>query len=122
MKTYAVLFVAAAGLAVGQFVAVGKGPAQPVSAQPAVDPPAAEGQRAADFLAAFNKGDAKALAGFWTPDGDYMDQAGSVHKGRAAIEAFYAKGFAANKGSKLNVVVTSKRQLGADVILEEGLT
>lgn len=118
MRTCAVLLVAATGLVAAQFVAVGKAP----PAQPAADPAPVEGQRAADFVAAFNKGDAKALAEFWTPDGDYIDQAGEVHKGRAAIEKLYAKHFAGNKGAKLAVIVTSKKQLGADVILEDGLT
>lgn len=124
MRTCVMLFVAAAGLAAGQFVAVGKGPAlaQPGAAKVAADDAPAQGQRAADFIAAFNRGDAKALAGFWTPDGDYVDQAGQAHKGRAAIERLYAKGFAENKGAKLAVTVTSKRAVGADVVLEDGLT
>ena len=41
------------------------------------------------LLQAADKGDAKAVAGFWTPDGDYVDQLGSVIKGRAAIEKLY---------------------------------
>src|SRR5262245_41437631 len=62
-----------------------------------------KGQRSQEFIAAFNKGDAKALAGFWTPDGDYIDQDGHQHKGRAAIEKLFAKMFAQQKGAKLAV-------------------
>lgn len=125
MRMCMVLVVAAAGLAAGRFVAVGKGPApaQPAEGKTpvAADSPV-QGERAADFVAAFNKGDAAALAGFWTPAGDYIDQAGEAHKGRAAIEKMYAKHLAENKGAKLTVVVTSKKQVGADVVLEDGLT
>ena len=38
------------------------------------------------FVDAFHKGDAKAVAAFWTPDGDYVDQTGKHLKGRQAIE------------------------------------
>ena len=41
---------------------------------------------AAAFIEAFHKGDAKALAAFWTPDGDYIDDTGRVLTGREAIE------------------------------------
>jgi uncharacterized protein (TIGR02246 family) len=81
-----------------------------------------KGQRAADFIAAFNKGDAKAVAGFWTPDGDYTDQAGQTFKGRAALEKLYAQSFAESKGAKLTITVTSHKAVGTDVILEDGLT
>ncbi len=32
------------------------------------------------FVEAFHKGDAKALAAFWTPDGDYIDESGPCSK------------------------------------------
>jgi uncharacterized protein (TIGR02246 family) len=81
-----------------------------------------KGQRAQEFIAAFNKGDAKAVAGFWTPTGEYTDMDGRRHQGRAALEKLYAKVFAANKGAKLAITVTSARMLGADVAVEDGIT
>ena len=54
----------------------------------------AKGRRA-EFIAAFNKGDAKAVAAFWTPDATYVDQVGREYKGREAIEKLYEKVFAA---------------------------
>src|SRR5262249_16846835 len=80
-----------------------------------------KGQRAQEFIAAFNKGDAKALAGFWTPDGDYVDQIGRLYKGRAAIQKLYEKLFAGQKGAKLTVTVTSARMVGNDVAIEDGI-
>ena len=35
-------------------------------------------KRAEAFAEAFAKGDAKALAEFWTPNGDFMDQDGGI--------------------------------------------
>jgi uncharacterized protein (TIGR02246 family) len=81
-----------------------------------------KGQRAQEFIAAFNKGDAKAVAAFWTPDADYVDQVGRQYKGRAALEKLYQKLFSENKGAKLTITVTSVKMVGTDVALEEGIT
>jgi hypothetical protein len=34
------------------------------------------------FVDAFQRGDAKAVASFWTPEGDYVDHSGRVLMGR----------------------------------------
>ena len=72
---------------------LGELPAQPESGKPALG----KGKRAQEFVAAFNRGDAKAVAGFWAPDAEYVDQMGGTVKGRAALEKLYAKTFAENK-------------------------
>jgi uncharacterized protein (TIGR02246 family) len=110
----------AAALAVAQFSAAGR-PVPDDKAKTAA-PAEAKGARAAEFIAAFDKGDAKAVAAFWTPDGDYVDQLGRRYKGRAEIEKLYAKLFAANKGAKLTVAVTSVRAIGTDAAIEDGTT
>jgi uncharacterized protein (TIGR02246 family) len=79
-------------------------------------------RRAEAFVAAFNKGDAKALAEFWTPDGDYLDQSGRVLRGRKAIEAEFQRVFAAGKGAKLFITPTSVRFLKPDLAIEDGTT
>jgi uncharacterized protein (TIGR02246 family) len=103
--------IAAVGFGLGLH---GKAAAQP--------PPTGKGQRAQDFIAAFNKGDAKAVAAFWTEGATYVDQAGREYKGRAAIEKLYAKVFAEGKGAKLSIHVISVKQLTPDVGIEEGIT
>ena len=123
MKTQRLVGMAlclAFALAVGQFTAVGKtsGKLQEVKAQ--ADLAQGNGKRAQAFVDAFNKGDAKAVAAFWTPDGDYIDEVGKQIKGRAAIEKLYEKVFAEQKGAKLTVTVTSSRMVGTDVLLEDG--
>jgi len=89
----------------------------------AADPaPTGKGQRMQDFIAAFNKGDAKAVAAFWAPEATYVDQVGNEYKGRPAIEKLYTKLFAGAKGSKLAIHVTSVKQVTPDVGIEEGIT
>ncbi len=85
-------------------------------------PGPAKGKRAQEFIAAFEKGDAKAVAGFWTEDGDYTDDTGREYKGRTAIQKMYEKFFASNEGLKLNILIGSARMIGTDVTLQEGIT
>jgi len=109
-------------LAVGQLIAAGRMPeaAEEPKAKDKAAP--AKGQRAQEFIAAFNRGDAKAVAAFWAPDADYVDQVGREIKGRAAIEKLYEKVFAERKGAKLNIYLTSTRLVSPDVSLEDGIT
>ena len=72
------------------------------------------------FVEAFHKGDAKAVAAFWTPDGDYVDVHGRMIKGRKAIEDTFAELFAANKGLKLRIDVVSVRFPAPDLAIEDG--
>ena len=78
-------------------------------------------RNAAAYAKAFNAGDAKALAAFWTADGDYVDTTGRLVRGRAAIEKDLAALFA--EGGKLRLVITpeSFRFLSPDVVIETGL-
>jgi uncharacterized protein (TIGR02246 family) len=79
-------------------------------------------KRAEEFIAAFNKGDAEAVAGFWTPDGDYVDIAGETLKGRKAIATAFLKQFEATKGGKLRIHPTSLRVVKPDLAIEDGIT
>lgn len=79
-------------------------------------------ERSEQFVAAFDKGDAKALAEFWTADGDYVDQAGHALNGRKAIEADFKKQFAAAKGAKLRIMKTALRLINGDLAIEDGTT
>jgi uncharacterized protein (TIGR02246 family) len=113
--------VLAAILAVAGFVGTGKMPAvmeEPDSKEP--ESPAKE--RRAEFIAAFDKGDAKAVAAFWTEDATYVDQVGNEHKGRPAIEKLYEKVFAARKGAKLAIHVTGSKMVTPEVMLNDGFT
>jgi uncharacterized protein (TIGR02246 family) len=120
------LFGLAAGvltvLAFGLVLGVGTIPAQTTRGGAGDKEAPGKGKRAQAFLAAFNKGDAKAVAGFYTPTGDYTDHTGRKYQGREVLEKLYARVFAENKGAKLNVIVSSARLVAPEVAIEEGLT
>jgi uncharacterized protein (TIGR02246 family) len=109
-----ILLGLAVALGIGHFLASGR------ADEP--KPAPGKGKRAQEFIAAFNKGDAKAVAAFWTPEATYVDQAGHEVKGRAAIEKLYEGVFAQQKGAKLDINLISARLISADVGLEEGIT
>jgi uncharacterized protein (TIGR02246 family) len=79
-------------------------------------------QNAEAFIEAFGKGDAKTLAAFWTPDGDYTDQTGRQLKGREAIEKAFQSFFAENKGLTVRIESDSLRFVTPEVAIEDGLT
>ncbi len=71
------------------------------------------------FASAFNKRDAKAVAAFWTKDGEYIDDSGQAYVGRDAIEALYTGLFAASE-SKLQLMSDSVRLLSSSAAIEDG--
>ena len=75
---------------------------------------------AREFEAAFNKGDAKAVAAMYSENGESR-AAGRTMVGRAAIEQAYAEFFKANPGASVEVLVKSVRFPAKDVAVEEGL-
>jgi uncharacterized protein (TIGR02246 family) len=79
-------------------------------------------KQAEAFVAAFDKGDAKALAAFWAPDGDYTDQSGKRLVGREAIEKAFEGLFSDVKGLKVGINSLALRFVTADVAIEDGVT
>ena len=69
---------------------------------------------------AFEKGDAKAIADFFTEEGEYHDEGHDVIRGREALAKAYADFFAKRKEVKVQNKVDSLRFLGKDSALEEG--
>lgn len=72
------------------------------------------------FVAAFQKGDAKAVAAMWTPTGEYVGDDGATFRGRAALEKEYADLFAKNAGGSLQVEIDSIRFPSRDNAVVEG--
>jgi uncharacterized protein (TIGR02246 family) len=99
-------------------VRVGEGQA------PAADETQAIRQAVAAYTAAFNKGDADAVAGFWAADSEFTDDTGMTTKGRDAIAALFRPYFTeeSRKGSKMAVTITSVRLLKGDVALQDGVS
>jgi uncharacterized protein (TIGR02246 family) len=74
-----------------------------------------------EFVKAFDKGDAKAIASLCTEQCEYYDDTtGEVFLGRAAIEQAYADLFKERPGSKIEVNLEYVRFLSRDSAVEEG--
>ena len=81
---------------------------------------AARDKLVADYVAAFNKGDAKAVAAMYTENSIRVSQA-PKSIGRAAIEKEMAANFAGPfKGTKLTVTQGNVQALSADIEVTEG--
>jgi uncharacterized protein (TIGR02246 family) len=72
------------------------------------------------FVAAFNRGDIKAVAEAYAPDADFLSAQGQRIKGRDALEKYFTKGFAESKGLKLQHSDSSIRFLKPDVAIADG--
>lgn len=68
----------------------------------------------------FNEGKAEDFAGFFLEDGEFVDERGAVHSGRAAVKELMIQFFKDYPGVQLGVTVDSLRQLGPDLLIEEG--
>ncbi len=74
----------------------------------------------AGWIAAHNKGDAKALSKFYAPDADVVGIDGRIVKGRDAISTLYAKVFAQLPGNKATISLTSRRFVSPDIDIDDG--
>lgn len=73
------------------------------------------------YVAAFNQGDAKALAALWSPEGVYTNPvSGEQVVGREAIENQFAGIFAETKGVKLEATTQSIGFVSPNVAVEQG--
>ena len=74
-----------------------------------------------EYIMAFQKGDHKALAAFYTEDAAQTDGEGNVVvSGRAAIEKQLKDFFDENKGAGLELSIDSVKPLAPEVVLEKG--
>jgi uncharacterized protein (TIGR02246 family) len=101
------------------------GPVQSQEAQPAK--PTLESAElsklkasAAEFEKAFNAGNAKAIAAQFSEHAEAVDEEGNILEGRANIEANFADVFKEFPKARIAVELTSLRQLGPDVAVEDG--
>jgi len=73
------------------------------------------------YVAAFNLGDAKALAALWSPEGVYTNRlSGEQVSGREAIERQFTNIFTDWKGAKLEATSDSIRFISPAVAIEQG--
>ncbi|MBL8799643.1 MAG: SgcJ/EcaC family oxidoreductase [Planctomycetia bacterium] len=131
LATYGLLALLAAGLLnTGHGQAPRSAVLQPVQskeAPKATDDKEREADRAAlrqstaEFVQAFEKGDAKALAALWTEQGEYREDGGTAIRGRAALEKAYTELFKAKPKARVEVEVRSLRFPSRDTAIEEGI-
>lgn len=74
------------------------------------------------YEAAYNKGDVKALAGFFAEDAEYTTEDGQTFSGAAEIEGGIRAAFAGSKRAKLEIESISVRRLSPEVVVEKGVT
>jgi uncharacterized protein (TIGR02246 family) len=71
--------------------------------------------RVAEFIALFNKGDAKAVSAFWTDDGTLVNPVGQKGTGPAGVEKVISGDLATIlKDAKMEMQVTQFRPVGKD--------
>jgi uncharacterized protein (TIGR02246 family) len=73
------------------------------------------------YVAAYNRGDAKTLAGHWTKDGSFVVPSGEEFSGRERLEAAFMTLFGENKGVKLEVTPLAIYVESPNEAIEEGV-
>lgn len=73
------------------------------------------------FIQAFDRGDAKAIAGLWTENGSLAEDQGETFKGRKAIENAYATFFKEHPGARMEIAAQSIEFPAPAVAIETGL-
>lgn len=116
-KTAIVLGLLAVCL-LGLTVRSGDGQAPAAKDDPAINK--AIGQAVAAYADVFNKGDLKALGAVWAEDAEYIDEQGTVTRGRDAITALFKQYLADLKGAKIAFKVTSVRALTPEIAMQDG--
>ncbi len=72
------------------------------------------------YVAAYNRGDAKAVAAHWSDSGEWISPSGQRFQGRQAIEKEMQALFSENKGVRIEVIDPSIRMVSPQVAIEEG--
>jgi len=74
-----------------------------------------------EFEQAVSSGDAKAIGALFVEDSDLVDQAGTMHHGRAAIEERYQRLFEGPyKGAQATLEISSIRFVRPDIAIVDG--
>jgi uncharacterized protein (TIGR02246 family) len=76
--------------------------------------------RSGTIVAAFDKGDADAIGGLFLPEGEMINEEGTVYRGRDEIVALMKDYFSRFPGSTLMMNVESVRGIGGGLAIEDG--
>ena len=72
------------------------------------------------LVGAYEAGDAQQLSELFWPDGEYIDSAGVVYRGRDAIQEEFAAYFAAAPTRQMEVEIDEIRKVGTSTVFEDG--
>jgi len=72
------------------------------------------------YTAAYNRGDAKAVAAHWSDSGEWISPSGQRFQGKMAIEKELQTLFDENKGVRIEVMHPTVRLVSPEVAIEEG--
>jgi len=109
------LLLAAAMMVLGSASAMGAEPDRQTADKAAI------GKAVASYVAAFNQGNAKALAALWSPEAVYTNPiTGEQVVGREAIEKQFAGIFVDAKGAKLEANTKAIQFVSPNVAVEQG--
>ncbi len=76
-----------------------------------------------DYLRAFNRHDATALAAHWSESGENVDlDSGETTRGRAAVEQVFSALFAEDAAAAISIDIDSIRPIRDDVAVVDGVT
>lgn len=89
------------------------------ASSPNADPIAAVRAQSEKLVAAFNQGDAEAVASLFLPKGELIDETGRINSGRDEIQGLLAALFEQYPGVQLTLSTESIRPLGP-AVFEEG--
>ena len=73
-----------------------------------------------DYIVALNAGNLDAIMAFWAADADFIDEAGTLTRGKEALTALFKKSLPDRKGSKYAGKIHSLKFLRPEVALEDG--
>lgn len=120
-KTYPMVCCLALSMLLATPAASQPPPQQPPSKQQPAGADSEMQKLAEDYTAAWNKGDAKAVAALHARDAIQITPDGRVNVGRAEIEKSLQEAFAGpSKGARLTVRMGRTSQISADVRTSEG--
>jgi uncharacterized protein (TIGR02246 family) len=74
------------------------------------------------YATAYNQGDLTTLMSFWAQGAEYVDESGTITRGKDAIAALFRAIWAERKGKTLGIKVTSLRLLRTDLALLDGMS
>jgi uncharacterized protein (TIGR02246 family) len=123
-RTWSLIAAAAlvAVVGVGLHAAPEKKAPKPADESPLPRPEEAAIREASQaFARAFETGDAKALAGLFTREAEFVEEGGKTLHGRAELAKAYAAFFARRTALTASARTTAIRFLGRDVAVEEGV-